>query len=96
MHISSVDHGPEVSPAEKCSDLSMPQFSTVHNGIAATQSSKDLYMNSPLNTNAINDGSRKRRKFLTRIIIAAIAIVTIAVLVIALPLSLIHHHKSSR
>lgn len=100
MELSSppVDHGPELSPAEKCHDTSLPQFSMDRDhatGLEISQSSKD-YLDSTLNTTTSDDCSTKRRRWLLGTIIATIAVVTIVVLAIALPLSLKHHRKKSR
>ena len=98
----SVDHGPELSPAEESHDFSLPQSYTskdaphMATGLQVSQNSKDLYMDDISNTRTSDDRSRQRRRWLLGTITAIIVLVTIVILATALPLSLKHHRKKSR
>lgn len=95
MDSSRVDHGPELSPAERCSDLCQPQSPMSRmekTGLGITENSMVTFVTGDPNATAQAPRSWKWRFWLLAI---AVAVVTMS-LAIALPLSLILPRKRSR
>lgn len=82
-----IDHGPELSPAERVQDLSLPQ--------ASRGEKTGLGINHNSNETTSADESRKRRRkyWLIGAVVAALIIIVLA---IALPVGLTRRGKKSR
>lgn len=84
LDLAQIDHGPELSPAERVSELSRPQFSP----------SEMEKIGLGINSDSKPESSKRKRNYCW--IGGLVAVLIIIVMAVALPVGLIRRGKKSR